>query len=266
MARSARQLYWSHITLGDVFGSPARFSLGRTSEAVEHYRKASLIAEKLLKADPGNDVAKLDLARALSREGVALATSRPSLSLELLQRSHSLAKETSPQNHSGLISRFDYLTSSVEPLVQLGELLKAREHSAEAKAALKQIQEVGMEANERSLLRAEAIQLYASGQAREALAEAERHLALLPSKTSPVLSENFEMVQLLERIRTYAAGLDETSCASATDRLLKIWGDLRVTHPRSAFVLSQAERAQSLDRKGCASKLQAPTQRSVAQR
>jgi len=263
MARSARQLYWSHIALGDVLGAPLRFSLGRTSEAVEHYRKASLIAEKLLRADPGNDVAKLDLARAFSREAVALANSLPSRSLELLQRSHSLALETSPGNISGLVSRFDYLTSLVEPLVQLGELEKARAHSVEARAALQQIKQNGLEANERSLLKAEAIQLYASGQAREALKEAQRHLALLPTRISPVLSENFEVVQVLERIRTYAAGLDEAACASATERLARIWGDLRATHPRSTFVLGQAERVRLLDRKGCASQPQPPARSSA---
>ena len=77
IAKSARQLYWSHIALGDVFGSPGRFNLGRPKDAAEHYQKARKIAEKLVAADPGNEMAKLDLARAFSREGMTLVGADP---------------------------------------------------------------------------------------------------------------------------------------------------------------------------------------------
>jgi len=238
-AKSARQLYWSHIALGDVFGSPLRFNLGRSDDAVEHYAKARSIAENLVNADPGNEAAKLDLARAFSRQGVALAASHPAQSLALLERSHSLALETSHRNHSGLESRFAYLTSSVEPLVRLGYLERARWHVAEARGLLKKLRETGVRVNENSLLKANATQLYASGHAKEALAEAQKHLALVPEKTSSVLSENFERVELLERIRMYAAGIDATAYDSATAQLARIWESLRIAHPQSEFVLGQ---------------------------
>lgn len=252
LARSARQLYWSHIALGDVLGSPVRFSLGRAAEAVQHYRKAGLIAERLLQGDSGNDAAKLDLARALSREGAALAALSPSQSLDLMLRSHSLTLEASPRNHAGLVSRFDYLTSLVEARARLGQVERARMHLAEARAVLAQLRLNGVQASERNLLRADALRLFAAGRQSEALARAQRHLALLPRETNPVLSENFEKVQLLGRIRTYAAGLDPAACASAREALARTWRDLKASHPHSAFVAAQAERARSIDSQSCA--------------
>jgi tetratricopeptide (TPR) repeat protein len=252
LAKSARQLYWSHIALGDVFGSPQRFSLGRPIEAVEHYQKARAIAERLVSADPGNEVAKLDLARAFSREGAAIAASQPARALELYDRSHSLVLQTSPQHHSGLQCRLDYLTSSVGPLVDLGDLERARVQISEARRLLRELHQARVKIDERGVLRAEAVRLYASGNTREALSEAQKHLTLLPEKTNSVLSENFEAVELLERIRTYAGPLDDGACTSATERLVRIWQDLRRTYPRSAFVFGELERVQTLKKKGCA--------------
>ena len=251
LAKSARQLYWSYIALGDVFGSPARFSLGQPGAAAEHYRKARAIAERLASADPANEVAKLDLARAFSREGAALALSQPAQALALLERSWSLAMQTSPHNHSGLQSRLDYLTASVGPLVQLGDLERAASHTDEARRLLRDLHQAGMTTGERSVLKAEAIRLYASGHTRDALARAQKHLAMLPEKTSPVMSENFETVELLERIRMYAAAVDDGACASATERLVRIWEGLRHTHPRSAFVAGQLQRVHALKKNGC---------------
>jgi tetratricopeptide (TPR) repeat protein len=257
IAKSARQLYWSHIALGDVFGSPARFNMERPKDAAEHYQKARKVAEKLVSADPGNEMAKLDLARTFSREGLALAASQPANSLALLDHSHSLVMQTSSHNHFGLETRLQYLTTVVEPLVQSGDLERARLHVSEARALLQQMQQAGIKADDRSVLKAEAIRLYASGHPREALAEAQKHLELLPEKTNAVLSANFETVELLQRIRTYAAGIDSEACASATDRLVRTWEDLRATHPRSEFVLGQVERAHALKGRACA-----PTPRS----
>jgi serine/threonine protein kinase/tetratricopeptide (TPR) repeat protein len=251
MAKSARQLYWSHIALGDVFGSPARFSLGRPGDAAGHYQKAQKIAGRLVNADPGNEMAKLDLARAFSREGVAVARSQPERALALLECSHMLSLQTSSRNHSGLDSRLVYLTSSVEPLVHLGLLGRARLHISQARQLLKEMREAGVKVDQKSLLKAEAIQLYASGNARKALAQAQKHLALLPEKTSAVLSENFQTVELLERIRIYAAGLDDSTCASATERLVRIWEDLRSRYPRSEFVSEQVKGVQELKAQGC---------------
>jgi hypothetical protein len=100
-------------------------------------------------------------------------------------------------------------------------------------------------------MKAEAIRLYASGHAREALAEAQKQLALLPEATNPVPSANFETVELLERIRTYSTGLDTRACASATERLVRIWDDLKSVYPQSEFVRGQVERVHALSGKGC---------------
>jgi eukaryotic-like serine/threonine-protein kinase len=246
IAKSARQLYWSHIAIGDTFGSPARFNLGRPKDAVEHYQKARKIAEKLVSADPANEMAKLDLARTFSREGMALAASEPANSLALLDHSHSLVLQTSSQNHFGLETRLLYLTSSVEPLVQLGYLERARSHVSEARAVLNQMQQAGIKIDQRNILEAEAIRLHASGDTRAALAEAQKHLGLLSEKTHAVLSANFETVKLLERIRTYAASLDDGAHASATKRLVRIWEDLRAIYPQSEFVVRQVERLHQM--------------------
>jgi hypothetical protein len=94
--------------------------------------------------------------------------------------------------------------------------------------------------------------LYSIGHPREALAEAQKQLAFLPQKSKSVLSANFESVELLERMRVYAAGLDDAACAFATDRLVRIWDDMRSTYPESRFVLEQAERIHALRQKPCA--------------
>ncbi|MGH9630550.1 MAG: hypothetical protein ACRD7E_19740, partial [Bryobacteraceae bacterium] len=252
-AKSARQLYWSHLTLGDVFAGPGRFNLGRPAEAAEHYRRARAIAERLVNADPANEVVKLDLARAFTREATALAESQPARALELFEHGHSLLSQTSSENHSALRSRLDHLTGSIEPLLRLGDFDRARVQVNQARRLLLQMKKEGAKANETSLLRAEAIRLHAIGRKREALAAAQKHLALLPAGTRPFLGDNFLTVELLERIRTYAEGLDDTACASATERLVRIWTDLRTTQPKSTFVRGQSEHAQALKRKGCAS-------------
>ena len=256
IAKSARQLYWSHIALGDVFGSPGRFNLGRPKDAAEHYQKARKIAEKLVTADPGNDMAKLDLARTFSREGMAFAASQPAKSLALLDHSDSLVLQTSTQNHFGLETRLQYLTNSVAPLVESGYLERARLHVSEARALLHKMEEAGIKTDRNCVLRAEAIVLHASGHTREALAEAQKHLALLPEQTNPVLSANFETVEVLERIRNYAAGLDSRACDSATERLLRLWDDLRTIYPQSGFVLSQVDRVHTLKGRACVASVQ----------
>lgn len=250
MAKSARQLYWSHIALGDVFGSPQRFSLNRPLDAARHYQKARAIAEKLVQADAGNEMAKLDLARTYSREAMVLAARQPAQAIALLQRFHDIVLQNTSRNPSTLDSRLTYLASIVMPLVASGEFERARLHMSEARRLYAEMREAGIKVNETLLLRSDAIRLHAMGQGREALAEAQKHLALLPKKTNPVLSANFESVDLLERMRTYAAGVDQDACASASERLARIWDDLKAIYPQSRFVLEQAARAGALG-KGC---------------
>jgi eukaryotic-like serine/threonine-protein kinase len=250
-AKSARQLYWSYLALGDVYAGPARFHLGRSADTIEQYKKARAVAEQLVTADPANEVVKLDLARAFAREGAALTESQPAGALALLERSHSLVLQTSSQNHSGLRSRLDYLTSSVVPLVHLGRFEEARMHIVNSRQLVEEMHRGGVTADERPILKADAIWLYASGRTREALAESQKHLLLLPPTTRPFLGDNFETVDLLERLRKYAAGIDDSICSSATDRLVRIWEDLRTTHSQSAFVRGQLERAHAMKKNGC---------------
>lgn len=250
-AKSARQLYWSYILLGDVFGSPVRFSLGKTAEAVREYQKAQSVAEKLMKADPANDMAKLDFARALSREGAAVSASQPAAALALLERAYNVAAQTSPNNYSGLESRFTYLTSSVPPLVQLKRFDRARGYVSEAARLVKQMRTERSAVDDKSLLKAEAILLHATGHQWEAVRNVEKHLSLLPNETRPVLNENFARVEALERLRAYASGLDASTCRAASEQLVRIWTDLRAKYPASVFIRRQAERAQASQRNAC---------------
>ena len=64
--QGVRRFYWAHIVFGDALASPMAFNLGRTAEGVEHYEKARRIAEGLVQADPANEAARVDLARALA--------------------------------------------------------------------------------------------------------------------------------------------------------------------------------------------------------
>jgi tetratricopeptide (TPR) repeat protein len=247
-----RQLHWSHIALGDVFGSPGRFSLGRISEAVAHYSKARTLADGLIRADGNNEVARLDAARAITRIAVAIAADQPAHALELLDQSRavlgSLGEPVSPPK---LDAQFTYLASSVEPLVRLGEFEKARLRLLEARRIASSMRQAGAEVEDRSLLKAEAILLYAQGRRSEALDRARMQLALLPSGTDPVLSANFETVDVLGRMRNYAAGIDAGACASATGRLVGIWDDLLAIYPHSRMVKTQRERALALQQSGC---------------
>jgi eukaryotic-like serine/threonine-protein kinase len=245
---SVRQSYWCHIALGDVFGSPVRFNLGRPDEAISHYRKARVIAEGLVRADASNEIAQLDVARALTREAAATAASDPARALALLNCSKAAGRNR-PLSPSRLEAQFTCLTVSVEPLVRLGELDKARQYVSEARRILFAMRQPVME--ERSLLKADAIRLYAAGRPGEALEQAQKQLALLRGRTDPVLSVNFEAVELLGRIRTYAAGFDAAACTSATDRLVRIWDDLRDTYPHSSLVHDQRERVQAMRKHGC---------------
>jgi len=245
-AKCARQLFWGHLILGDVYAGPMRFNLGQEAEAAQHYRQARAIAEGLAKIDPANDVAKLDLARAYSREGGVLVASQPERALALLNRSHSLLQETSAQNHSALRARLDCLTASVEPLVQLGDYDRARLVIAEAQQLLEEMKIAGVEAVRTGVLRPEEILLFGTGQRRAALVKAQQHLALLPPNTSSFLGDNFEAVELLERIRSYAVGLDNEAAYSAAQRLVYIWEDLERAHPRSTFVRGKLERARAM--------------------
>jgi serine/threonine protein kinase/tetratricopeptide (TPR) repeat protein len=226
-AKSVRQLYWSHLTLGDVYAGPNRFNLGRPADAAEQYRKAQAVAEPLVTADPRNEVVKLDLARALLREAYALSESNPARSVALFDQGHDILLETSPDNHSALRSRLDYYTQSTAPLLKLGNFERARSQVIEARRLVDQMKRAGVKADEPLVLRAEAMRLFATGRKREALAQALEHLALLPSGTQPFLGANYDAVEVLERIRTYARGVDDSAYQAANERLAALWSDLR---------------------------------------
>ena len=244
-ARYSRQLYWSHLILGDVFGGAMRFNLGRFSDATAHYAMARAGAQRLAAMDPANDVARLDLARAHSREGLALASLHPQKALDLLARSDAILQQTSRENHSALRSRLDYLTDAVVPLVHLGLYDRARIHVAKAYRLLTEMQQAGIVANYSGLMRAEEIALAASGRNEEALARAKDHLALLPATARPLLGENFEAVDLLERMRAYAVDVDDDASRSASEHLVRTWQEIASSHPKSTFVRGNLERARA---------------------
>jgi len=248
LVRSQRLLYWSHIALGDVLGSPQRFSLGRPLEAAEEYRKARGIAETLVKADPANDIAKLDLSRAYSREGVALAALRPEGALEVMERARSLAMQASSKNHAALDARFAYLTSSIDPLVRLGKFETAEAHLSEAGRLAKEMERQGVAVDEMALPKAEALWLHATGRGREALEQEQWLLGKLPTRTGATLSENFATVDVLERMKVYAKGVDAAACSEASEHLVRTWSELQSMNPRSAFV---RERAVTARRQRC---------------
>lgn len=255
-SRNARQLYWSHVALGDVFGSPGRFNMGLPAQAAEHYRSARLIAEKMVVADGANEAAKLDLARTYLREGAAWSATRPAHALTLLERARSLALQTSPGNHLGLDTRLAYLTTSIAPLLQLGQLERARHHLDDAQQLLLEMQKAGVDAEERTVLRAETMWLYAAGRRKEALAELARHLGMLRRTTSPVLSESFERIDLLERMRRHAAGFDYEACAASASRIVETWETLHAADPQSAFITANRERARLLREEECRAPIQ----------
>jgi len=248
-----RQLYWSHIVLGDVYGSTARFSLGHTNDAVKHYQKARELAERLARADPDNEVATLDLARALTREAAVLTKDHPARAAELFEESHTAIAAREPLSPARLDALLTYLTSSVGVLVQLGDLDKAQLRLNEAYRIAARMRHEGVEVEDRALLRPKAILLYAAGQRREALEMAQMHLAQRPSRTDPVLAVNFDTLEVLERIRTYSAGIDQGACAAATARTVQIWNDLWLFHPSSRLIQSYRERALASAKWGCRS-------------
>ncbi len=233
MARGARQLYWSHLSLGDVFASPMRFSPGRTEAGVEHYREAAVIAERLFTEDPANEVARADLVRALDREAAVLATAQPRRALAILDRLRTTMKD-------GADAQLTYLTASVAPLVALGDVRQARRNVSEARRLYVDMRTHGR-VDEHALFTAEAVSLFASGRRREALDRLEQ---LLPAQDSSVLTANFRTVQTLERIRAYAAGVDEARRVSASERLASIWDRMRLAYPESRFVAGQAAAAR----------------------
>ncbi|MDX2152374.1 MAG: protein kinase [Bryobacteraceae bacterium] len=246
MAKSSRQLYWTHIAIGDVHGNPLRFNTGRPALAVEHYEQARLIAERLLAADPTNDAAKTDLARVLARQAMALATTDPARSLALYDQSYQQTQSTSGANITRHEARYDYLTASVEPLVALRNFERARSHVDEATRLFEQLKPAGAHINESALRRAAQILLAASGERAQALAEAQKHLALLPDKPNALLSERFETLQALDRIRAYASGIDPAAHRAATQRAAALWQDLHTRFPDSAFIAQRHRLAASL--------------------
>ena len=249
--QATRHLYWSYIGLGDLYGSRGRFSLERPAEAARIYRQAQATAQRMVNADSGNDMARLDLSRAVGREGAALAATEPARGAKLLEHAYTLATRTSSSNHAGMESRYTYRALSVEPLALMGQFDLARKCLNEARELMVRLRNERVRVDERTLVRAESILLGARGDRREAVQMVRKHLDMLPAKTAPVLSQNWPVVETLQRLRTYAAGFDRETCAEATKRLLDVWRDLEVTHASSAYVRQHAQLARRSAASGC---------------
>ncbi|HYO82238.1 MAG TPA: serine/threonine-protein kinase [Bryobacteraceae bacterium] len=239
---NARQTYWCHISLGDVFGNPHRFSLMRPAEAVAEYRKARSIAEMLVKADPGNQMAKLDVARTFSREAAAIASTQPEQALVVFEKFRAAILETASRGPSVQEGHLIYLTSSVPALLQTGDYDEADARLTQARQIIAEMRKGGASVSEAPLLNAHALLLSARGRNREALHVLQQHLALLPQTTNPMLSANFETIELLERARAWSAASDPALNSAATARLARIWADLKSAYPGSRFVLDQFDR------------------------
>ncbi|MCC6590555.1 MAG: protein kinase [Bryobacterales bacterium] len=231
--RNRRQLYWSHLLLGDVLGLPLRFNLGRPKEALEQYEKARRIAEELAHADPGNDMARVDLVRVIGRASSTMAAIDPEQALLLVYRSEDIARKTSASNQAAQDYRLANLTASVTPLVELGKLQQAQANLAEARRVLARLRQAGADVSEKIVLKAEAILLHAAGRSKDALAVASKHLEMMPAKPGPALGEYYEALEVLERMRVYASGVDPATCETVAVRLEAIRADVRAHYPRT---------------------------------
>jgi len=136
-------------------------------------------------------------------------------------------------------------------LVELREWDKARHNLQEANRLAGQMRAAGLEADQKSVLRAEATLLHASNRVHEALDTARKHLALLPTATGASLTENFDLVDVLRRIRIYSKSIDPEVCKSASEKLIRIWSDLKSVYPQSAFIKTQHEREVSSGKNAC---------------
>jgi hypothetical protein len=239
--------------LGDVLGSSGRFSMERPAEAAAEYQKARAIAEHLVQADPDNQIAKLDLARTFSREALAVSDTEPERALTLFERFQRILAQSSADGASMNEARLTYLTGTIVPLARSGNFERARTHVSQARNLVAVMENAGLKPQANSVLRAEAILLYESGQTKSALSRAQEHLALLPRNTNAVLSANYEKTKLLERIRTWSARLDSEACVSATEQLVRTWTELEFTYPTSAFVHEHATSARAFNAASCAS-------------
>ncbi|HBY62915.1 MAG TPA: hypothetical protein DEH78_24090, partial [Solibacterales bacterium] len=205
IVRYSRQLYWSHIALGDLLGSPARFHMGRPAAAMEQYGQARALAERLVAADPHNDAAKLDLARALGREAALLTVAQPERALERLNRAEEQVSATSAGNEYRPEWRFDLLIASVEPLARLRRFDLARAQLDEAGRLIQPVEAAGKAVNRSAYLRAGEMLLHLSERTPDALAAARANLPRAPMKANPTLGEAFDTLERLARIRIWAA-------------------------------------------------------------
>lgn len=247
--KAARTVYWGRIFLGDAMGGPTRFSLGRLDEAVRQYEAARRIAEGFVAADPNNEMAKLDLARACDRQGAAVGTARPAESLDLLERGRMLVMQTSSRNYSGLGVRLRYLTESVPALLALRRLDRAEANIIEARRLFREMVKEGAHARESDVLKAEALWLQSAGRRREALTVSQRLLSQLHE--DPELTTKYETVDALERVRVLAAGLEPDACVAAARRLAQIWEGMLRVHPQSELVVMRHAQAKAFQPGAC---------------
>src|SRR5262249_17105171 len=97
------------------------------------------LAEKMLASDPKNEEASLDLARAAGKLGSAIYRSRPAESLALMNRAHTLLKNTSLGNTGAAEMQLAYLLESVRPMIRLGHIAEAQSNVDNAVSLLSEL-------------------------------------------------------------------------------------------------------------------------------
>ncbi len=239
-----RSRYFSHLWMADTLAGADRFNTGRLREGEKHYRTALDTARRLVALDPHNEMAKLDAARAAGKLGSAIASSRPAESLALMDQANESLAQTSFGNRSGREMRLAYLRESVAPLAALGRFEQARAHLAEARRIAREISAGNAKAWENELadiLRFDAIWMFAAGQTRAALDAAERQWKHLQNAPTPgALADSWLVVDVLERIQTYARTIDPAARAEAAAHLERVWAGLARRFPQSEFLRARA--------------------------
>jgi len=241
-----RDLCLNHIWIADLLAAPDRVNLGRPETAIPHYTEAIRIAESLVAADPKDEMAKLDVARACGKLGSLLAQTEPAKALALMDRSAAMIRGTSFGNTSGRQMRLVYLTESVTPLVAMGRLDQARRHTEESRQMRGSIPSIDDDDLDVRVSRKEAEWMSKSGLEREAVRAATRVKELtIKNSNLESLSDGYQLVLALEALQTYTRKIDPQACRQATDQVAEYWEKALPQYPNSTLIAAKAREAKA---------------------
>lgn len=124
------------IWLGNLSGNPRFINLGETQAALQYYREALAIAEKLVAADPKDAFARRDLAGGHRLVGEILAIDQPAQAVEQFRQALGIVREmlaATPDSTPLRRREAQYLKGQADAFRRLGDrqsalqnLLKAR--------------------------------------------------------------------------------------------------------------------------------------------